>query len=225
MYDSSLREYFPFWASLGEGQKSLLASNLQERCYKKGTNIHSGGDDCIGLLLVKSGQIRVYTVSDEGKEMTLYRLFERDMCLFSASCIIQSIQFDVSVSAELDSEVFIIPASLYARLMEETAAVANYTNELMASHFSEVMWLMDKVMNKKLDTRLAAFLLEESELCGSDTLEITHEQIANHLGSLREVVSRMLKYLAGEGMVTLGRGSIALADRRRLETLAAPSRR
>lgn len=225
MNDTELQKYFPFWGALDDAQRALIAANLKERCYKKGTNIHSGADDCIGLLLIKSGQVRVYTVSDEGKELTLYRLFERDMCLFSASCIIRSIQFDVSVAAELDTEAYVIPAPLYQRLMSQSTAVANYTNQLMATHFSEVMWLMDKVMNKKLDSRLAALLLEEAELRGTDTLEITHEQIANHLGSLREVVSRLLKYLSGEGMVSLGRGSITLTDRERLGALAAPSMR
>jgi CRP/FNR family transcriptional regulator len=213
-------EYFPFWGNLTKEQQSLLLSSVHKRAYKKGTVIHNGSEDCIGLLLVKSGQIRVYTVSDEGKELTLYRLFERDMCLFSASCIFQSIQFDVTVSAELDSEIYIVPSPLYKSLMESSVAVANYTNELMASHFSEVMWLMDKVMNKKLDSRLAAFLLEESTLTGSKTLNITHEQIANHLGSIREVVTRMLNYLSSEGMVSLERGSVTIVDTNRLAFLA-----
>jgi CRP/FNR family transcriptional regulator len=217
--------YFPFWGSLTGEQQGLLRASVRERTYKKGTTIHNGSEDCIGLLLVKSGQIRVYTVSDEGKELTLYRLFERDMCLFSASCIFQSIQFDVTVSAELDSDVFIVPSPLYKSLMETSIAVANYTNELMASHFSEVMWLMDKVMNKKLDSRLSAFLIEESVLTGSKTINITHEQIAGHLGSIREVVTRMLNYLASEGMVSLGRGSVTLVDMKRLASLAGATMR
>lgn len=221
----NLREYFPFWDSLSDEQKRKLESSVQERFYKKGDTIHNGSEDCIGLLLVLSGQIRVYTMSDEGKEITLYRLLERDMCLFSASCIIRSIEFDVLVSAELDSTVYIIPPVLYRSLMESSAPVANYTNELMASHFSEVMWLMDKLLSKKLDSRLAAFLLEESGLSGSDVLTITHEQIAGHLGSLREVVSRILKYLESEGMIRLGRGSITLTDKARLSALGSPSMR
>lgn len=218
-----LHDYFPFWSGLGEEQRRLLEGSAQMRRYKKGGAIHNGADDCIGLLLVIVGQIRVYTISDEGKEITLYRLFERDMCLFSASCIIQSIQFDVFVSAELDCEVCIIPPQLYRSLMESSAAVSNYTNELMASHFSEVMWLMDKLLSKKLDSRLAAFLIEERGLAASDTLSITHEQIANHLGSLREVISRLLKYLEADGMLSLGRGSITLTDIGRLRELARPS--
>ncbi len=220
-----LSGYIPFWSKLTAEQQGLLAASTRKRVYKKGSSIHNSEEDCIGLLIVDSGRIRVFTISDEGKELTLYRLFERDMCLFSASCVLSGIQFDVSVSAELDSVVYVVPSALYKSLMSSSIAAANYTNELMASHFSEVMWLMDKVQNKKLDTRLAAFLLEESELAGSPTINITHEQIANHLGSIREVVTRMLNYLAGEGLVLLGRGSVTISDISRLTELAAASRR
>jgi CRP/FNR family transcriptional regulator len=136
-----------------------------------------------------------------------------------------SIQFDVMVLAEHDSAVLHIPADIYKRLMTRSIAVSNYTNELMASHFSDVMWLMDQVLNKKLDTRLAALLLEESELNSDDDLAITHEQIANHLGSMREVVTRMLKYFQNEGLVKLGRASIRLLDKARLSDLAKASLR
>lgn len=107
--------------------------------------------------------------------------------------------------------------------MEKSPAVANYTSQLMASHFSDVMWIMDQALNKKLDSRLAALLLEERELGGSDELHITHEQLGGHLGSVREVVTRMLKYFQGEGLVRLGRGSISILDVPGLEALAGDS--
>lgn len=220
-----LQEYFPFWNSLTAEQQHMLQSTAQKRYFAKRTMIHSGSEDCIGLLLVIKGQIRVYMLSEEGKELTLYRLFERDMCLFSASCILPSIQFDVMVSAEQDSTVYLIPAKLYRQLMEDSAVVANYTNELMATHFSDVMWLMDQILNKKLDSRLAAFLLEESALTSKADLTITHEQIAGHLGSIREVVTRMLKYFENEGLVKLGRRNITLMDTGRLAELARASLR
>lgn len=219
----SFSDYFPVWDKLSDAQRSALMSSVVLRHYEKGSTIHSGSDDCIGLLVVKSGQIRVYTLSDEGKELTLYRLLPHDMCLFSASCVMPSIQFDVMVSAELDSSVYVVPAKGYKTLMEQSAAVANYTNELMASHFSEVMWLMDQILNKRMDSRLAAFLLEESRLNSDTVLKITHERIAGHLGSIREVITRILRYFQEEGLVRLGRGSIRLTDIKRLEKLARDS--
>lgn len=217
--------YLPFWNKLTTKQQEVLTAAAHEFSYKKGTLLHNGSLDCVGLFLVKNGQLRVYTLSEEGRELTLYRLFERDICLLSASCIIRGLQFDVVVSAEEETNVLHIPTSVYQRLMEESIIVANYTNELMASHFSEVMWLMDQIMNKKLDTRIAAFLMQETDLRGERKLSLTHEQIANHLGSVREVVTRMLKHFQNEGLLRVGRGSIELLDLERLNQLASDSLR
>ena len=159
-------------------------------------------------------------ISDTGREITLYRLFERDICLFSASCVMRGLQFDVSIEAEQPSEVLVVSPEVYKRVMEESAPLANYTNELMASRFSEVMWLVEQILWKSFDRRLAAFLLEESALESSDELRITHERIAAHLGTAREVVTRMLRYFQSEGLVSLSRGTVRIADRQGLEALA-----
>lgn len=190
-----------------------------ERRVSKGTVIHNGSMDCTGLLLVKSGQLRAYILSDEGREITIYRLFDRDMCLFSASCIMRSIQFEVTVEAEKDTDLWVIPSEIYQSIMEGSAPVSNYTNELMASRFSDVMWLMEQVMWKSLDKRVAAFLLEEVSIEGTSHLKITHETIANHLGSHREVITRMLRYFQNEGMVKLSRSSIEITNAKKLEEL------
>ena len=213
------QNYFPIWNKLNQTQQSRILDSLITRQVKKGTIIHNGNMDCTGLILVKSGQLRAYLLSDEGREITMYRLFDRDMCLFSASCMMHSIQFDITIEAEKDTEFWVIPAEIYKSLMEESAPVANYTNELMASRFSEVMWLIEQIMWKSLDKRVAAFLLEESSIEGSDRLKITHETIANHLGSHREVITRMLRYFQNEGMVKLSRGAVTLLDRDGLEKL------
>ena len=191
------------------------------RAAPSGTILHNGSNDCVGLLVIRSGQLRAYILSDEGKEVTLYRLFERDICLLSASCMMSSIQFDVIIEAQKDAEVWVIPPDVYQTLMEQSAAVANYTNEMMASRFSEVMWLIEQIMWKSFDKRLAAFLLEEANLEGAMALQITHEKIANHLGTAREVVTRMLRYFQSESMVLLTRGTVELKDEKRLEALAS----
>lgn len=216
----SFEDLFPVWDQLNMAQKSRILDSLITRQIKKGTVIHNGSMDCTGLLLVKHGQLRTYILSDEGREITLYRLFDRDMCLFSASCIMRSIQFDVTIEAEKDTDLWIIPAETYKNIMEESAAVANYTNELMASRFSDVMWLMEQIMWKSFDKRLAAFLLEESTLEGSSTLKLTHEIIANHLGTAREVVTRMLRYFQSEGMVKLARGTVEITDEEKLRQIS-----
>ena len=214
------QDYFPIWNKLSIPQQNKLSGALMTKTIAKGTIVHNGGMDCTGLLLVKSGQLRAYILSDEGREITIYRLFDRDMCLFSASCMMRSIQFDVTIEAEKDTELWIIPSEIYQNIMSESAPVANYTNELMATRFSDVMWLIEQIMWKGLDKRVAAFLLEEASIEGTDKLKITHEYIANHLGSHREVITRMLRYFQNEGMVKLSRGVVEITDTAKLEELS-----
>lgn len=214
-----LKEYLPFWSKLTPAQQDRLAGAAVFRQGTKGQIIHGTGAQCLGLLLVCSGQLRAYILSEEGREITLYRLFERDICLFSASCMLHSIQFDISIEAERDSSFWVIPPDVYGGLMAESAAVANYTNDIISSRFSEVMWLMEQIMWKSFDKRLAGFLLEESQLEESAVLHITHERIAAHLGTAREVVTRMLRYFQSEGLVRLSRGAVEITDEKRLSAL------
>ena len=213
-------QYFPIWNKLTESQRQRISQRVVRRAVKKGTLLHDGSNECTGLLLVRAGQLRAYILSDEGREITIYRLFDRDMCLFSASCIMRSIQFDITVEAEKDTELWLIPPDVYQSVMNESAAVANYTNEVMASRFSEVMWLMEQIMWKSLDKRLASFLAEESAIEGSKTLKLTHETIAKHLGSHREVITRMLRYFQNEGLVKVSRGTVEILDADALDALS-----
>ena len=216
----ALSDSFPIWDKLSAEQKKTLSGNVISRAFPKGTVIHEGGMGCTGLLIVESGQLRAFILSEDGREISLYRLLERDICLFSASCIIRSIRFDVSIEAEKDSSLRIIPAEIYRRVMEESAPLANFTNELMASRFSEVMWLMEQILWHSMDRRLAGYLLEQSSIEGSDTLTVTHEQIARDLGTAREVVTRMLRYFKNEGVVQLARGAVEITDAERLSAIA-----
>ena len=143
-----LEEYFPVWNQMTSEERELLLGATVKRAAPKGTLLHSGSVDCVGLFVVRSGQLRAFILSDEGKEITIYRLFERDICLFSASCMMKNIQFDVDIEAEKDSELWVISADVYKRLMDNSLAVSNYTNQLMASRFSEVMWLVEQIMSK-----------------------------------------------------------------------------
>lgn len=205
-------DYFPIWDKLTPAQQQKISKNITSRTVSKGTVIHNGSLDCVGLLLIKTGQLRAYILSDEGREITIYRLFDMDLCLFSASCIMNSIQFEVVIQAEKDTDLWIIPPHIYKQIMEESAPVANYTNEIMAARFSEVMWLMEQIMWKSQDKRVAAFLLEESAIENTNRLQITHETIANHLGTHREVITRMLRYLQSEKMIKLSRGIVEITN-------------
>ena len=213
------QSYFTIWNQLNTAEQEQIMENLLTRTVKKGTVLHNGSMDCLGLLLVKSGQLRAYILSDEGREVTIYRLFDRDICLLSASCMMRSIQFDITIEAEKDTELWIIPVNVFQNITEHSAPLANYTREVMAARLSEAMWLIEQIMWKSLDKRVAAFLLEEAVIEGTDKLKITHEVIANHLGSHREVITRMLKYFQNEGMVKLARGTIEITDASKLKEL------
>ncbi len=213
--------YFPIWEQLTQEQQQRIAGVIEYRKVTKGTHIHDSSADCLGLVLVRSGQLRTYILSEDGREITISRLFEYDASVLSASCVMPDMQLNVMIEAEKDSEFWSIPACLFKNLSDESIAVSNYARNLLAGSYSDLMWLMEQIMFKSLDKRLAGFLLEESRLEGSKTLKITHETIANHLGTAREVVTRMLRYFQGEGMVELSRGTIALRDIKKLEALSA----
>ena len=238
-----ISEFFPFWKQLSIEEQSLITSSATRRIVKKGTTVYNGSSDCLGLILVVSGQLRAYINSEEGREITIYRLFDRDTCMFSASCMLQNLQFDITIEAERDSELWIIPPTIFKKLMDTSLPVSNFVNQIIAGRVSEVMWLIEQILWKSFDKRLAAFLLEENELESaeteksgnknttqentlpaengdSDIIRITHERIANHLGTAREVVTRMLKYFQNEKLVELKRGSIKILDKEKLEEMA-----
>lgn len=212
--------YFPVWNQLTPEQQALISNTVTFRKIPKGAIVHNGSMDCSGLMLLRTGQLRSYIMSEEGREITLYRLFDMDLCLFTASCMMRGIQFDITIEAEKDTEVWVIPPEVFKKVADESAPMANYMNEIMASHFSEVMWLVEQIMWKSFDKRLAGFLLDETALEGTNKLKITHEIIGNHLGTAREVVTRMLRYFQSEGFVKLTRGVVEVVDPVKLKQLS-----
>ena len=210
-------EYLPIWDKLTAQQQQRIAGVVEHRAVKKGTHIHDSSAECLGLIMVRSGQLRAYILSEYGREITISRLFEYDVSLLSASCVMPDMQFNVMIEAEKDTEFWSIPACLFKNLADESLTVSNYSRNLLSSNFSELMWLMEQIMWKSFDKRLAAFLLEEARLENSPVLQITHEKIASHLGTAREVVTRMLRYFQNEGMVKLTRGTIEITDSKKLE--------
>ena len=212
-------QYLPIWDKLTGEQQQRIAQVIRFHQVPKGTHIHDSSADCLGLVMMKSGQLRAYILSEDGREITLSRLFEYDVTLLSASCVMPDMQFNVMIEAEKDSEFWSVPACLFKDLADESLAVSNYARSLVSGNFSELMWLMEQIMWRSMDKRLAAFLLEEARLEESDSLKLTHERIAAHLGTAREVVTRMLRYFQSEGMVKLTRGTIEITDTAKLESL------
>ena len=212
-------EYLPIWDKLTPEQQRRIAEVIEFRKVKKGTHIHDSSAECLGLVMVRCGQLRAYILSEDGREITISRLFEYDVSLLSASCVMPDMQFNVMIEAEKDTEFWSIPACLFKNLVDDSLTVSNYSRNLLSSNFSELMWLMEQIMWKSFDKRLAEFLLNETQLEGTNVLKITHEKIAGHMGTAREVVTRMLRYFQSEGMVKLTRGTIEITDENKLEQL------
>ena len=218
---TALLQKLPFWEHLTAEEASWLPGQASLNRYPAGAILHSAQLECIGLLQICTGSLRVFLLSEEGREITLYRLGPGELCVLSASCVLHSITFDVHIDAVEDCTVLQTSASALSRLMQENIHVEVFAYRLIAEHFSDVMWTMQQILFMSFDRRLASFLLEETEVSGSDRLKMTHEQIARLLGSAREVVSRMLKYFSEEGMVSLGRGTIQFTDREKLKALVS----
>ena len=217
MMDSLAR--LPFWGDLTEQERDIVQKSAFLRCYEKGAQVHSGGQECLGLLLVLSGEIRTYLLSDEGREITLFRLYPGDLCVLSASCVLSQISFDTQLTAQQDTQVLVIPANVVARIKDTNLAARCYLYELATQRFSDVMWAMQQLLFQQLDQRLAAFLLAEYRRTGSPTVAMTHEQLAQQISSAREAVARILKQFAEDGLVELKRGAITIRNPAGLEKL------
>ena len=216
-----LKEYYPFWERLSADGQNTFAACSAIRSYDKGSFIRSDCDECLGVLLVLSSELRIYIQSDEGREVTLFRAGPGEVCTLSASCVMAEITFDIFVEAAEPSEVLITRSSCIHRFMESNIYVENFIYKQTAERFSDVMWAISQILFSSFDKRLASYLEDERRRSGSAVITATHDQIAKNLGSAREVVSRMLKYFEREGLVSLSRGTVTITDVKRLKALTA----
>ncbi len=214
-----MKRSLSFWKQLTEAQKKTITEDARVFSYEAGSSLHFGGNDCIGVLVIVSGTLRTYMLSEEGKEVTLYRMHSGDVCVLSASCVLETITFDVHIEAESDCRIVQISSPVFSRLSEESIYVEAFTHRLATERFSDVMWVMQQILFMSFDKRLAAFLIDESIKKGSSRIQMTHEQMARHLGTAREVVSRMLKYFAKEGIIELSRGAVEIIKKEQLRSL------
>lgn len=220
---AGIAEYIPFFDKLTEEEKQKVLASCYEKSAVKDEIVHHAGGACIGIIIVKTGQLRAYTTPENGKEVTLYRLFPYDLCMFSASCIFDSSAVPISLEAEEESSYIVLPTEVYSHLEKNNMAVALYMNSVMKERFADIMWLLDQILNKRMNSRLAALLLEEGQYCDCSEIQLTQEKLASHLGTAREVVTRTLKYLQDEELITIHRGSVTILDRGALEELAKES--
>lgn len=206
-----LAQILPFWNELTPAQRTALQDAAQTQHCAAQTRLNAK-ESCMGLVGISTGRVRVFTTSRQGREMTLFRLLSYDLCLFSAACLFRSASFEIMLEAQEDTEFVLIPAAVYDRVRRENIAASNYTSELLAQRVSDLLMIMEQWMNQSLAQRIGLFLLEEAQLCDSEELALTHEEIARHVCTAREVVSRQMKLLAAQGLLHVGRGKITLTD-------------
>ncbi|MBR2045695.1 MAG: Crp/Fnr family transcriptional regulator [Agathobacter sp.] len=214
-----LKNLFPFWSSLSDAEKSLVESVVYTEKYNKGMLMHRTEDSCKGLVTVLTGQLRTYIVSEEGREVTLFRVNEEEVCVLSASCLMDAITFEVLIEATEETEVLVFPSAILNQLMQQNPQVELFLYKNATEKFSDVMWTMQQILFLKIDQRVAQFLWDEMIQKNSMTLSITHDEIARYIGSAREVVTKVLKYMVKENVLELKRGMIIINDKEKLRTL------
>lgn len=208
---------YPFWPDLSDSDREYVRQSCYTENVKKGTVMNCGTDQCKGVFATVTGQMRVYIISEEGREVTLFRVNEGEICVLSAFCLMETIRFEVLLEATADSVCLILPTVCLKNILKRNPKTELYLYRAAAIKFSEIMWSMQEILFKKVDRRIAGFLLREMDEKQTATLYLTHDEIAKDVGSAREVVSKALKYLAEQKVLELGRGKITIPDRKKLE--------
>ncbi len=214
-----IKNSFEFWDKIDEETREYFLQSIALVNYTQGDNIYNALNDCVGVMLVKSGGLRTYILSEDGRDVTLYRLRPGDICILSASCLLKNITFDVYIDAEVDSEVYMINSYTYSKIQEKNVYVENFSLKLAVDRFSDVMWAIEQMLFMKIDRRLATFLFDEATKSSTHNIKMTHEQIAKYVGSAREVISRMLKQFERDGLIEMKRGGLRIVEMEKLKEL------
>ena len=207
---------FPFWEQLNSEEQNMISASVLPQKMKKGDILHRGCGECSGIVHVAKGQLRVYIVSEEGREVTLYRLHQGELCVLSASCLMDAIVFDVMIEAVQETELVVLPSPALSAIMDRNPMVELSLYKRVVENFSEVMWTMQQILFMGADKRVAHFLWDEMAKTGDMIIRLTHEEVARFIGSAREVVTKVLKYFVEEEVVSLSRGKIEIIDKAKL---------
>ena len=207
-----LPRMLPFWQDLNEADRVTLVERTHIRQYKKGEIIHNCTGDCLGLIGILHGNLCVCMLSEEGKEITLFPLYDNDLCVFGSACVLRPVTCHAHLAAEVDTEMVMIPHHVWEDILRRNVRVECFAHKLAGRLLSTVLSTLQQMLFWDFDTRLAFHLVRESERTGSPRVRTTHEKIARNIGSAREVVTRMLKKFSELGLVEVRRGTIVILD-------------
>lgn len=210
----------PFNDKLTDEEKELLFKSVAKRNYERNEGINAISDACLGMIYVISGSIRVYIVSDEGREVTLFHIDEGNCCILSASCVIADVGLNVQLAAEKDTEILAIPAGTINQLSDCNIEFRCFVYEMSLNRLTSVIRVINEILFEHFDVRLARVLLKLYKKNGKENIKITQESLAQEVNSAREVVARMLKVFVDEEWIELKRGCIVIKDIKALRKLA-----
>jgi len=202
----------PFWNHLSNEEIRLIESGLVHKQFSKGELILGSRESCMGMIFVEKGDVRVSIISEDGRQITLFHVEDKEFCVMTASCVIAQLTFETVISSEKDTSVWVIPSSILEKITKGNIYVKSFMFELLTQKFSSVVWVMEQILFKRFDQRLACFLLSCHQKTGSMEISKTQEEIASEVNTAREVVTRMLKSFASDGLVEIKRGKLILKD-------------
>lgn len=213
--DIELVRNLPFFSSASDSLVANIVSNAAIKTIPKGQQVAYEGMSSEWFFIVLTGSIRVYKMSESGKEITLFNIENGDSCILTIFSILSQQQYPALASTQSDITALMIPAALFKKLVDEHSSLRDHIFLSLSSRLTDILNTFDQVIFQRMDSRIAKFILAKCENTG-DSLMMTHEQLSHELGTNRVVVSRILEAFAEEGGVTLGRGRITLQDRNKL---------
>ena len=212
-----LLNLYPVFAGLPEAVLSELLRPEAQMQLPAGTQVFAERQPCHGFPLLIEGSIKVVKLASSGRELMLYRVTPGGSCIISSSCLLGHSAYNARGMAETPLTLIALPTPIFSRLLVEHPPFRDFVFHLFAERIGELMQLVEEVAFARLDQRLAKLLLARQD----NQLAVTHQQLADELGSVREIISRLLKGFAAQGLVSLGREQLTIVDRQGLQKLAA----
>jgi len=213
-----VRTLYPPLASLPARELDALLAEAPAMTVPAGTVVFDDANPCMAFPLILAGTIRVVKTAPNGRELQLYRVVPGDACVLSSSCLLGHAPYSARGIAESETTLVTLPAPLFDRLVSQHEPFRTYVFGIFAERLAELMQLVEAVAFHRLDQRLAALLLGKGKL-----IHTTHQQLADELGSVREIVSRLLRGFADQGLVELAREQVEILDPAGLRSIASPT--
>jgi CRP/FNR family transcriptional regulator len=215
---SRLVELYPAFESMPAKLFDETLSQAVVRTISAGTVLFDEKNPCQAFPMLLSGSVRVSKTAASGRELQLYRVVPGESCILSSSCLLGGSPYPARGVAESEVTLVALTGSVFNRLLAEHEPFRSYVFGLFAERISDLLQLVEAVAFHRLDQRLAALLLGKGKV-----IHTTHQALADELGSVREIVSRLLKSFAEQGLVSLGREQIEIVDAAGLRRLASPA--